>query len=361
MLKLYTLSAATLAGAAKLVGERDFSGYTYNHYLAEFDEKSFVAEREAIFESNLALIKEQNAKEDKTWHAGVNMFTDMTNDEFRKVYHGHKPVAVGTFPAADLTAIKGDLPETVDWKAQGKVTKTKNQGPCGSCWAFSVTETMESMYAIQNNDTPPILAPQQLVDCMANPDECGGTGGCEGSTQPLGFNYTMGAGLTLESNYPYKAKDGTCQTTTPVVQNGGMVELKRNDYTQLATAVANVGPIAISVAAGGFGWQIYRGGVYNSGHDFEMDHAVQLTGYGTDSKQMYWSVRNSWGPHWGEGGYIRLARFGEGNEPCGMDNNPADGDGCKDDPNTPIELCGMCGILSSSSYPTDVKKWASPN
>jgi cathepsin L len=282
----------------------------------------------------------------------------MTNDEFRKVYHGHKPLAPGTFPRADLSAVKAeDLPDTVDWVAQGKVTATKNQKSCGSCWAFSVTETMESMYAIQNNATPPILAPQQLVDCMPNPDECGGTGGCEGATQQLGFNYTVGAGLTLEASYPYTARDGTCKTTTPAVKNGGMVSLKTNDYTDLATAVATVGPIAISVAAGGFGWQIYGGGVYNKGDDFEMDHAVQLTGYGIDDKfdhKMYWSVRNSWGPSWGEGGYIRLERFGEGKEPCGYDKNPADGAGCKGDPNTPIQYCGMCGVLSSSSYPTDV-------
>jgi len=128
-----------------------------------------------------------------------------------------------------------------------------------------------------------------------------------------------------------------------------------NDYTELVTAVAMVGPVAISVAAGGFGWQIYGGGIYSKANDFVMDHAVQLVGYGSEGSQDYWIVRNSWGSGWGESGYMRVARYGEGKEPCGMDNNPADGDACKGD-NTPREYCGVCGILSSSSYPTGVRK-----
>merc|ERR1711908_244290 len=97
----------------------------------------------------------------------------------------------------------------------------------------------------------------------------------------------------------------------------------------------------------------YGGGVLSDCNDYVMDHAVQLVGYGTDSGKDYWTVRNSWG-NWGEKGYIRMQRYGEGNEPCGTDKSPQDGDACEGD-TTPRTYCGECGILSSSSYPTGMR------
>lgn len=351
----------SVAGAATLAGERNLVGYTHQQYMAEFSKSYEPAEmfkRKAIFEANLAKIHAQNAQEDKSWFASVNQFSDMTNEEFGRL-NRHYPHPANTFEAADLSAFSGaDVPDAVDWRdTKGVVTKVKNQGSCGSCWAFSATETLESAYAMATGDAAPILSPQQIVSCAPNPDHCGGSGGCDGSTQPLAFNYTVTAGITTEADYPYTARTGTCSEAKikPVVKNTGYTQLKVNDYTELITAVANVGPVSISVAAGGFGWQIYGGGVYSTGGDFVMDHAVQLVGYGEDKGKMYWTVRNSWGEGWGESGYIRLERFGEGNEPCGMDKNPADGDACAGD-TTPREYCGLCGMLSSSSYPTGVTK-----
>jgi len=251
----------------------------------------------------------------------------------------------------------GDLPTEMDWRSKdGVVTPVKNQGGCGSCWAFSTTETLESHYSLATGEAAPVLSPQQLVSCAPNPDHCGGTGGCAGSTQPLGFNYTETAGLSLESSYPYKGVTGTCDSSkvSPVVKNTGYTVLDTNNYTQLITAVATQGPVAISVAAGGFGWQLYGGGVYSGSCGFDMDHAVQLVGYGTDNGKDYWLVRNSWGS-WGEKGYIRMERFGEGKEPCGTDKTPQDGDACEGD-TKPRTYCGLCAILSASSFPTGVGK-----
>merc|ERR1712007_368372 len=136
---------------------------------------------------------------------------------------------------------------------------------------------------------------------MGNPKHCGGTGGCQGATQPLAFNYTESAGITTDESYPFRGGSGTCDPSKikPVAKVGGFKLLPSNNYTALMSAVATKGPIAISVAAGGLGWQLYGGGVFSKtgalGCNYVMDHAVQLVGYGEENSKMYWTVRNSWG------------------------------------------------------------------
>lgn len=335
---------------AVVAGAKDLSEYTFETYQSEFGNTD--VSRKAIFEANLELIKTHNANPERSWTAAVNQFTGMTNVEFRNITKGRKEkMFAGEAQMHKLTAKA--IADSKDWRDANVVTPAKDQGACGSCWAFSATETMESALAIATNSAPQILSPQQIVSCAPNPDQCGGSGGCDGSTQPLAFKYTSTAGLTTEASYPYTARTGTCDESKikPVAYNSGYKELPVNDYTALMDAVANVGPVAISIAAGGFKFQIYGGGVLSNCNDYVMDHAVQLVGYGTDSGKDYWLVRNSWGANWGENGYIRMQRYGEGNEPCGMDNSPQDGDACKGD-TTPRKYCGECGILSSSSYPT---------
>jgi len=354
-------SASTVVIADPQLGERDWSGLTYEQYVADYKNGLNIIDedRKTIFNSNLRLILEHNAKPDKTWHAGPNEFTDWTNEEFRAGRTGSRPDprSLHLGATAEHVAPGGPLPQSLDWREKGSVvTPVKNQGGCGSCWAFSATETLESHYAISTGEAAPVFSPQQIVSCSPNPDQCGGSGGCQGSTQPLAFNYTETAGITTEADYPYQGVTGTCQTSKiqPVAKNTGYVQLPTNNYTDLVTAVATKGPIAISVAAGGIGWQLYFGGIMSGSSNFDMDHAVQLVGYGTENDKDYWLVRNSWGG-WGENGYIRLQRFGEGKEPCGVDKTPQDGDACKGD-TKPRTYCGECGILSSSSYPTGLKK-----
>lgn len=131
------------------------------------------------------------------------------------------------------------------------------------------------------------------------------------------------------------------------------IKLPSNDYGALMSAV-QVGPVAISVAASA--WQFYSGGVFSSDCGADVDHATVLVGYGTDNGADYWLVRNSWSASWGEGGYIRVARYGgtAKGEPCLVDTSPMDGDGCPGGPSN-ITVCGLCGILSDSSYPTGAK------
>lgn len=345
---------------APLPGERDLSGYTFEDYVTEFGkhynglfEKST---RQAIFEDNMQQIKEHNAIEDKSWFVTVNKFTDMTNEEFRKMTKGRKEIPTELTQAFE-PAENVEIADRLDWReTDGIVTPVKDQGGCGSCWAFSATETFESHLALATNSKAQILSSQQIVSCSKNPKHCGGTGGCGGSTQPLAFQYTETAGLTTETNYGYQGTTGTCQQDKikPVGFNSGLTQLEVNNYTQLMQAVQK-GPIAISLDGMGFlTSQAYGGGVVNCGNSWDMNHAVQLVGYGTDSGKDYWLVRNSWGS-WGESGYIRLQRFGEGKEPCGMDETPQDGDACEGD-TKPRKYCGSCAILSGSSYPTGMRK-----
>jgi len=367
MLSLAITSLATL-----LSGERNFTTYTFEAYVHEFGKTYPTVEehasRAAIFADNLVRISLHNAQPDKTWFMTVNHFADMTNAEFRKVRTGRAKNRRAETQEAGYSARRvaphfqtplSSLPPSVDWRTKaGVVTKAKDQGGCGSCWAFSATETLESAAAIASGEAAPVLSPQQIVSCSPNPKHCGGSGGCEGSTQELAFAYTEGAGLVAEADYPYKGVTGTCdkgKTTSPLVQNEGFVKLPGNNYTALMNAVATVGPIAISVAAGSFAWQLYGGGVYGGlGCGWDEDHAVGLVGYGTKGRKDYWIVRNSWGASWGSEGYMYLERFGEAKEPCGTDRTPQDGGACAGD-TKPQKLCGACGILSDSSYPTGVK------
>lgn len=340
----------------------------FHEFVTQFG-RNYVGEeyhrRAAIFASNIAQIESQNEAfraGESSWHAAINEFVDLDESEMkaRKGYSrrpGSRPE--GTRSHTRLRSV--ELPKHVDWRERKNVvTPVKDQGACGSCWAHAAAETLESHAALQLGISVE-LSPQQLVDCMANPDQCGGQGGCAGATSELGFNYTYN-GLALAKHYHYKAKDGKCRSAKPAVFAGDYVMLPTNDETALLDALANVGPVAIGVAAST--WSFYAGGVFDGinggGCDVVVDHAVQAVGYGTDAatKKDYWLVRNSWGPKWGEEGYIRVERF-PGNEPCAVDKSPLDGmcgisGTCVCDKT--VQYCGTCAILSDSSYPTKMSK-----
>eukprot|EP01061_Rhynchopus_euleeides_P009264 TRINITY_DN183_c0_g1_i1.p2 TRINITY_DN183_c0_g1~~TRINITY_DN183_c0_g1_i1.p2 ORF type:complete len:365 (+),score=154.43 TRINITY_DN183_c0_g1_i1:64-1158(+) len=331
--------------------------YSFKHYITEY-KKSYVADeymrRQAIFDANLAKIRQHNSEE-HSWKMGLNEYADWTEQEFKKVSRGLRGDAPASLKAAPVSHKSvSDLPASVDWREKNVVTAVKNQAMCGSCWAFSAVESIESHTAIATGKLLK-LSEQQIVSCMANPQECGGTGGCKGATQGLAFNYTKQVGLSLEEDYPYTSSTGitwSCKENKikPAVTVSGFVELQTNNYTAMVNALANVGPVSVSAAASP--WQLYESGVFSSTKcGYEVDHGIQMVGYGAEGSTLYWIVRNSWGPSWGESGYIRLLRKGEGSEDCGMDTKPQDGLACKGDTD-PIKYCGQCGILSYSTYPT---------
>lgn len=353
------VAAALVAMAASSEGPRDYSEYNFQAYVSEFSKEygqEEYAKREAIFIENMQRIHVHNkefAAGKHTWWMDVNRIVDWTSEEFQLTL-GHKRQHPQRSPGT-LSSLKplprNLLPSSVDWRDKHVVTPVKNQGSCGSCWAFAATETVESVYAI-NSSTLLELAPQAYVSCMKNPDDCGGTGGCGGAIAELAYNFTKENGIPLKTAYRYTASNSPCKAYTAVVKVDGYVKLKVNDADALLTALATVGPIAVSVAASQ--WSLYGGGIFSGctgSTGAIINHAVQAVGYADD----YWLIRNSWGEDWGEKGYIRLTRAKD--KQLATDTAPQDGDECKPYPAS-VQVGGECGVLSDSSYPTGAAKVA---
>jgi len=337
--------------------------YNFDKYITEY-KKVYTPEeykmREMVFNENLQEAIKHNSEAFHTYKKGVNHLSDRTTKEFEKLL-GYKKTGASSsssrnFKRANAAASVEDLPSTVDWRNKGVVTPVKDQGQCGSCWSFGTAETVESHYALQGFPLT-VLSEQQILDCTPNTNDCGGQGGCEGGTPEIAYEKIIElGGLSTEWQYPYVSYWGTDKTcyfnasvTKPVAVVKNYTVLPSNDYLSVITALANVGPLAINVDA--MAWQGYEVGVFSgcNANTTDIDHVVQLVGYGTDSLHGdYWLVRNSWTPLWGEGGYIRLAR-----SPtlCGIDNNPQDGTGCNGGPDQ-VQVCGPCGLLYDVSYPT---------
>jgi len=338
----------------------------------KYSSKSEELQRYEIFKTNLAKINDHNSREGETWRMAVNQFTDITEEEFRDTVVGQgylrTPGVSGARRSShdDRSFLKArDLPAHVDWREAGKVSEPKNQGSCGSCWAFAATEQIESYAAINNVTLMPSIAlsTQEITSCTPNPLQCGGTGGCRGSIPQLAYNYVQLFGLANEDDYPYHSgglgSTGTCKygvgMRAPYMAISGYDTLPPNNLEATMTHLAQVGPLA--VAADALRWQFYGSGVF-SGCSYDenigLNHAIQLVGYGTDAEYGdYWLVRNSWGEFWGEAGYIRMQR--ESELVCGTDTTPMDGTACVGGPGTDSQVvCGMCGLLYDMSYPLGV-------
>jgi len=276
--------------------------------------KSYTTEeyqyRLAVFASNIDLIDQLNEGNGATF--ALNEFADMSPQEFRRKYNGYVPVPKTDLPLLDLPNVAA--PDTYSWLTEGKVTAVKNQEQCGSCWAFSATENIESVWMIAKNltasDMKP-LAPQQIVDCDRR------DGGCNGGDTKTAFEYVIQAkGQDTEASYPYKAVNQACHFIAADVE-ATITSYKSATTTlnedQMKTATATVSPLSICVDAAQ--WQFYKSGIMTPSQcGTSLDHCVQIVGYDTSAATPYWNVRNSWGASWGEKGFIRLEY---GHNTCG--------------------------------------------
>jgi len=269
-----------------------------------------------IFKSNMDLAYEHNQDETQTFTMGVTPFADLTHTEWleylSKSNGFRKPQDSLTVPheVFDTAKWEDQAPDAVDWSQQGYVTPIKNQGQCGSCWAFSTTGGIEGQNFKKTNKLSS-FSEQQLVDCST----AEGNQGCNGGLMDDGFQYVEDHGLCFESAYPYTGTDGgSCKASecTSQVTVSSFTDIPEGDTNALKVACGTQGPISIAVDATFLGWQLYNGGILKNCAK-KLDHGVLLVGYNTD--QAYWKVKNSWGPSWGEEGYIRLAAF---DDTCGL-------------------------------------------
>jgi len=319
-----------------------------------------------IFSKNIRDVVAHNSKQTSSYTKGINQFSDLTDEEFKDTFLGYKRVQAPQALKSQSTESVKDLPDSVNWAEAGVTTGVKNQGQCGSCWAFATTEQVESYYKLATDELIDLSA-QQVTSCTPNLSQCGGTGGCYGSVTELGFNYLQLFGHVLEADYPYVSGTTTnseecnydLNSVTPAVALSGYVTLPPNDPEAVMKHLAEVGPLAI--AADASRWSSYSGGVFDGcsfDENISINHGIQLVGYGSEFSPLgvydYWLVRNSWGASWGEDGYIKLLRT----PACGVNSTPMDGTACVGGPgNDQQTVCGMCGMLLDSSYPLGVRKF----
>lgn len=276
--------------------------------------------RKLVFLQTLERIDILNAADPLVKH-GINKFADLTPEEFKASFLTYKPSKGRELPLVTprKRAVASNCTDTeCDWVVQGAVGKVRDQGQCGSCWAFSTVEQISSDVFLQGGKLQ-VLSPQQLVDC----ERSGGDDGCNGGDPVNAYPYIVQAGgLESEADYPYKTKNQKCKfdatkaaaTITgfehvipPCLGAGNSCEQQLLGLANATDYVRNHGPVSICVDAGP--WQTYDSGILSKGCSYafnDLDHCVQLTGYGVEKGVAYWKVRNSWNTDWGLDGYIHV-------------------------------------------------------
>jgi len=292
----------------------------FSAWKAQYN-KVYAVEEEASrldnFKASLDRIAVRNAAGSSA-QFGLNKFSDLSPEEFKTMYLGSHTTPRRTDIETILSEV--DAPQTWDWRTTNPpmVTPVKNQEQCGSCWAFSVTENIESMYCMAKQmDCSQLapLAPQQIVDCDTTDD------GCDGGNTETAYAYVQSAGgLEDESNYPYTGQDGNCnfnQGEVAVSISGWKYATQNSDEGTMQSNLVALGPLSICVYAEP--WQDYTGGVLMAADcQGQTDHCVLAVGYDMTASTPFWSVRNSWGTDWGENGYIRL-QYGQDTCNCADD------------------------------------------
>ena len=256
----------------------------------------------------------------------VNQFSDFSDYEWKQMMGYNRALrqpADAVEPEVKTYKYFSEVgvPASVDWRSSGAVTPVKNQGSCGSCWAFSATGAIEGINKIKTG-TLVSLSEQQLVDCSSSY----GNNACNGGLMDNAFKYVKANKLESESDYPYTGKKGTCAyvSSKGKVQLSGLTDVTANSPSQLQAAVAQQ-PVSVAIEADKSVFQSYSGGIITStACGTSLDHGVLLIGYGTEGSQAFWLLKNSWGTTWGEKGYFRVARStASGPGICGLQEEPS--------------------------------------
>jgi len=267
------------------------------------------------FKANVETIRLHNTLSNDSYTMGLNEFSDLSFDEFKGKYFGYNHIERGYARSKNLHKDVGAAPASVDWRTSNAVTPVKDQGQCGSCWAFSTTGSIEGAWVLQGKHSLVSLSEQQLMDCSIPY----GNLGCNGGLMDNAFEYVIAnKGICTEASYPYTnpPKTTRCNTSCAKVATiSSYKDIPSGNEASLKDAVGNYGPVSVAIEADQTGFQFYSGGVFNGVCGTNLDHGVLAVGYGTDSGSDYWLVKNSWGTSWGENGYIRMIY---GKNECGI-------------------------------------------
>ncbi|KAI4330774.1 hypothetical protein MLD38_029027 [Melastoma candidum] len=309
-----------------------------------------------IFKDNLRFVDESIAVENRTSRLGMNKFADLTNEEYRATFLGtrsdpRRGVAKASRASYRYAARPGDmLPSMVDWRTRGAVNPVKDQGSCGSCWAFSTIAAVEGINQIVTGELIS-LSEQELVDCDRSYDS-----GCNGGLMDYAFQFIIeNGGIDTEKDYTYKGTNGTCdpkREQSIIVSIDGFEDVPPFNERALKKAVAHQ-PVSVAIEASGREFQLYHSvicvlitsefllhkpmitampGVFTGKCGTALDHGVIAVFYGREHGHDCWLVWNSWGSGWGEHGYIKMER------------------------NIANNYFGKCGIAMEASYPVKTRK-----
>ena len=279
----------------------------------------FLARYEVFRRNVMETFQEENI----SYRTGITKFSDMTYQEFAKIYLNlnYDAMAIANFHP-HIVKLTNAAPEAWDWRDKGYVAHVKDQGSCGSCWAFSTMANLEGQY-YKNKGKMVTFSEQMLVDCDTYDS------GCNGGLMENTFDWLKENGIMTDADYPYVGYKQSCQKDP-----SKYIDMKVTGYKKLGSSTSTwspvdedeikeflyeTGPLAIALNANPL--QTYTGGILDKTSSqcpvSGINHAVTMVGYGHDdaSDKDYWIVKNSWGQSWGEKGYFRIKR---GSGTCGV-------------------------------------------
>ncbi|XP_030648672.1 cathepsin F [Chanos chanos] len=282
-------------------------------YNRTYSSQEEAEKRLRIFQENMKTAQTLQSLEQGSAEYGITKFSDLTEDEFRMMYL-NPLISQWSLqkPMKPASPSRNPAPDSWDWREHGAVSPVKNQGMCGSCWAFSVTGNIEGQW-FRKTGKLLSLSEQELVDCDRLDQACGG--GLPSNAYEAIENL---GGLETETDYSYTGHKQNCDFSSGKVAAyiNSSVELPK-DENEIAAWLAENGPV--SAALNAFAMQFYRKGVSHPLKIFcnpwMIDHAVLLVGYGERNGVPFWAIKNSWGEDYGEQGYYYLYR---GSRLCGI-------------------------------------------
>ena len=305
-----TPSAISDVEAARLFAEFK---RTYNKTYASAAEER---RRFHIFAENLPRTADAQKRNPLAKFGDVTLFADLTAEEFRRRYHNggatlesavreHRQAPKLPKRPLNASAAAGTV---CDWRERGAVTYVRNQGICGSCWAFSTVGNVEGQWFLAGHDLI-ALSEQELVSC----DFADGNDGCQGgwATKAVEWLISDQRGyITGEQDLPYVSAEGRIpQCPRHVPWRARVTGLVRppSDEQSMAQWVYDNGPLSVGVSAQR--WKAYRGGVVTDCGATQIDHYVLIVGFHTRADPPYWIIKNSWSTAWGMDGYIYVEMF----------------------------------------------------